>query len=321
MYCNNIAVRNEYLFSAIEQTQLGDFLQEHQLSLYHGVPVSDLSPMDGSAAPPAQDGWITFLVCQGDAALLAAYMPRAKWDRGDSPDGFPGLLTLELPDGSPISMCSAIECALESLLSRGDKPHWRFLGRPVPPERVPELARARLVELSYCDRLLKWSPTEYGIDCGLVQSCEFSDGQDIQIGIWCSERTRVNLEKILAWEPAGAGANTAEAIPLSERIARLDQGLCGSGVEAVRRFANTPLDDYMRDFPEELARMRKALPALGASATYQDAAVLVYWLMQDRELWPEELRESFLMLYPGTGTRLMRDLALPLLARVQSRCN
>jgi len=297
--------------------QMRDFFRKHQLSLYHGVPASDLTPVDGSAAPPPQGGWIMFLVCQGDAALLAVYLPQENWGRGKAPDRFPGLLTLELTDCGRTQLVEAIVQVLENLLRSGSRPCWRLLGRPVPPERLPELGRARLVEPTYVfgGEKPQWQPTEYGIDCGLVQSCGFQDNQSFQAGIWCSEQTCVHLEKLLA--QSSAGTNTAAAIPLAQRIAQLHQGLCVSAVEAVRRFAHMPLDTYMKDFPETLARLRSALPMLGADATYQDAAVLIYWLLEDCEQQPEEVRKITASAPAHLGAELMNALTLPVLSRLQ----
>jgi len=319
MYCRNIVFRRNPLLNEIELAQLGEFFQKHGLSLYHGVPASDLAPIDGNAAPPLQGGWVTFLVCRGDAALLAVYLPRESWNRGGAPDKFPGLLTLELTDCGHTQIRAAIGQVLENLLRKESNPRWRFLGRPIPPERLPELARAQLAERAFasgCGRL-QWCPTEYGIDCGLVQGYGFRSGQGFQAGIWCSEQSRVYLEKLLAQGSAGTSAN---AVSLSERLARLDRGLCGSAVEAVRRFAHTPLDVYMKDFPAELARLRKALPALRADDAYQDAAALIYWLLEDYELRPEEVRKSTASAPPGLGAELMNVLALPVLARMRPRC-
>lgn len=296
-----------------------DVFRENQLSLYCGVPASDLVPSDGSAPPPPGSGWFSCLVCQGDTVLLAANLPPEEWDQGGQADGVPGLLTLELPETDYAGMCQTVERTLKQLLGKERTYGYRFLGRPVPSSRLPELARAQLVEQSYDgDSQLHWVPTGYGTDSGLALGYAFWENGDLWVWPWCSEQTDVNLEKILAWEPAGAGTRLEAEIPFSQRIEQLNRGLYSDGVrsaQAIKRLANTPLDDYLKDFPEELDTLRRSLPMLGAAATYQDAAVLIYRLQQYYALWPKEFRDLPLM--PEDGRILMECLALPLLDRLR----
>lgn len=313
MLGNNIVIRGNPRGFARHLMELEVF-QKNRLRLYCGVPVSDLAALNGSDSPPPGSGWFTFLICRGDTALLAANLPPEEWDRGDQDGGVPGLLTLELPEATCVSVCQTIEQALKRLLSKERTYGCRFLGHPVPPERLPELARAQMVEQSHncMYQQLDWLPTEYGTDCGLVLGYVLQDDGDFQEWPWCSEQTDVYLKKILAWEPAGTGTQWKDDIPFSQRVERLNRGLhsdSSHSTRTVRRFAETPLDDYLKEFPKALAELRKAMPMLGASATYQDAAVLVYWLLQDRETRPKELRD----LDGHLGRRLMEHLALPLL--------
>lgn len=296
-----------------------DVFRENQLSLYCGVPASDLVPSDGSAPLPPGSGWFSCLVCQGDTVLLAANLPPKGWDQGSQADGLPGLLTLELLETGHASMCQTVERALQRLLGKERTYGYRFLGRPVPSSRLPELARKQLVEQSYDgDSQLHWIPTGYGTDSGLALGYAFWENGNLWVWPWCSEQTDMSLKKILAWGPGAAGAPLKAQVPFSQRIEQLDRGLYSDAVrsaQAIRRLAKMPLDDYLKDFPNELDKLRKSLPMLGASAAYQDAAVLIYKLQQSYVLWPKELRALPLM--PDDGTILMEYLALPLLARLR----
>lgn len=244
--------------------------------------------------------------------ILTAYLPQEDWNRGSQPDGFPGLLMLEIPETARVR--SSIEQALEKLLCKKRVYTWRFLGHPVLPEDLPELARAQMVERSCGNsREFQWIPTEYGSDCGLALGYVSQDGGTFLMGPWYSEETCANLAKILAWNPAGTPLGGRR--PLAERLAQLPQEPHPSSVEAVRCFSKTPLDDYLKDFPKELAELRKMLLMLDGSAAYQDAAVLTYWLLQNPGVRPEELRQFHLA--AGVGQTLVRYLAMPLLDGTQ----
>ena len=280
MYCKNIVTRgNTHAYAtALMETKV---FRENQLRLYTGVPVSDLAPADGNAASASQKGWITFLICQGDAVILTAYLPQEDWNRGSQPDGFPGLLTLELPETARV--CSSIGQAPEKLLCKKRVYTWRFLGRPVLPEDLSELARAQMVERSCGNsREFQWIPTEYSSDCGLALGYVPQDGGTFLMGPWYSEETCANLAKILAWNPAGTPLGGRR--PLAERLAQL---------------------------PQETSPQQRR----GGQTLFKNAAVLTYWLLQNPDVRPEELRQF--RLAAGVGQTLVRYLALPLLDGTQ----
>lgn len=313
MYCKNIVTRGNTCAYATDLME-AEVFRENRLSLYTDVPVSDLVPEDRSSAPAYQEGWITFLICRGDTAILAAYLPRKDWNRGSQPDGFPGLLTLEIPENTCECVRTTITQALEKMLSKERKYKWHFYRRPVRTEQLQTLYQERMLEVVRGRHGgLSFILNEYGIDRGLFPGCVFQDDGTWQLDFWASERTYGNLERILEGKPESARTPCKKQMSFSERLDRLDRGIRTSSVEAVRRFANVPLDNYLKDFPEELAELRRQLPVLGENATYQDAAVLVYWLMEPSAARPEELRE----VSSSVGAMLMEYLSRPLLGRIK----
>lgn len=313
MHCKNIVMRGtpcDYA-AALMETEV---FRENRLSLYTGVSVSDLTPGDGSSAPASQKGWITFLICRGDAAILAAYLPQRDWNRGSQPDGFPGLLTLEIPENTCECVRTTITQVLERMLSKEGEYKWHIYRRPIRPEQLQTLYQERMLEAVRSRQgKLHFILSEYGMDRGLFQGCVFRDNGTWQTDFWASERTYGSLERVLEGKPESARAPCKKQLSFSERIDRLDRGIRASSVEAVRRFANMPLDSYLQGFPEELAELRRLLPMLGESATYQDTAALVYWLMEPSETRPEELRA----VPSSVGAMLMEYLSRPLLSRIK----
>jgi len=314
MECNNIGLYEDLYFSAQGLTH-SEIFQERRLSLFCSVPFSDLAAADGRTAPPPQDGRITLLVCQGDTALLAANLARK--DQAPPTDGIPGLLTLELQDRSCYQAAEAIEEALKGLLGKDLSYPCRFLGRLIPPGQLEELSQAQLVRIFYDqEEPVEMQPTDYGFDCGLVYGYTFSDSGSLETGVWCSEQTDANLEKILA--QISPKARTSRRIPLEERLSQPSQKPLARDVEAVRRFADRRLDDYLKDFPETLAEVRRCLPMLGPDATYQDAAVIVYWLLQNEAEHPKRVRQV-LEKYPEAKNQsglLLGHLAKPLFSLI-----
>ncbi len=318
MECAHIAVYGDQDLSYYAPYLMEEVFWEHRLSLFCRVPVSDLASADGRAAPLPEDGRISLLICRGDTALLAVLLPPTDQDRGVRPDGIPGLLTLELTDTRRDNHYSTIRQSLYNLLGRDIDYPWRFLGRPVPPGRLETLRQSMLIQhvIDNWEEPPEPHPTDYGIDLGLVEGYTFTDGGSCVAGVWSSPRTDANLDKILARQ--SAQARTSGPLPFAQRLSQLARRPLAGDIEAVRRFANTRLDDYMKGFPEDLAKLRDCLPTLGPDATYQDAAVIIYWLLQTEPERPEGLRRE-LEQYPESGHAggsLFWHLTRPLLSRL-----
>lgn len=319
MECAHIAVYGEqdlsdYSLYLMEE----EVFWEHQLSLFTRVPVSDLASADGRAAPLPEDGRISLLICRGDTAILAVLLPATDQDHGVRPDGIPGLLTLELTGTRLDNHYSTIRQSLYNLLGRDIDYPWRFLGRPVPPRRRETLRQAMLIKqvIDDWEEPPEWHPTDYGINCGLVEGYTFTNNGSCEVGVWSSPRTDANLDKILARH--SAQARTSAPLPLAQRLSQLARRPLAGDIEAVRRFADTCLDDYMKGFPEDLAKLRDCLPMLGPDATYQDAAVMIYWLLRTELERPEGLQRE-LEQYPESshaGGSLFWHLMRPLLSRL-----
>lgn len=110
-----------------------------------------------------------------------------------------------------------------------------------------------------------------------------------------------------------SGIRLSPATSFRQRTGRVLSGLPCSAMTAadeVQRFADMPLTEYLRDFPEELERFQALL---GENARYQDAARYVATQMR-----AEQPGVCAFNGRPTEGKNLMMDLAAPVLATFPS---
>jgi len=92
-------------------------------------------------------------------------------------------------------------------------------------------------------------------------------------------------------------AEEGELLPLKRRLQRLARGRPGEkacSAALVRRLADMPLGEYLRDFPEEREELYRSIPSLNrADATYLDAAHACFCLSMGRSERPPELQGVF----------------------------
>ena len=291
--------------------------RENALCLYCDVPIRDLHPVEGTACRQMAPGSgqdeerIPYLICRDDEALLSfAWLDRADKYLSDRAEGLlhmrvsiEGLLHLWVFVEEPDDTARLIKDTLEKLLSQPTRPAWFYQAQSIPTEFRKGLEKERM--LARCG--LSTLPTEYGRDNGIIRGYRGKASGIPRCGPFCSEQTLERLADTLKKRRTADAGPVREQLSFAQRIEQLNRGLPGNSgysMAVVRRFANMRLDDYMRDFPKELAELREYLP--DHIITYRQAAAAIHQML----LSAEEQED---------GQRLMRNLAQPMASRFREK--
>ena len=316
--CDNIRSAPQKKSAELEVEIIAYFLPCYPtLRLYCDVPLRDVRIKEASGEERALDsdaegenGRLTYLLGdeRGEALLAFEVSPGDTEDSGPAPD-LSDFLLLRLRASHPVDCVERITDALYRKYDGKAKgregkyrPGWSCQLTPIPEQLRGALERAGLLEEG------GEAPTEYGIDFGIVRGYYLKDRDErhrAACAPFCTERVLRNLKELL--EQEHAPDMSWRQRPFAERIRRLSLGIPSNEaycVTMVRRFARTPLESYLRDFPEDLTALREA--AISETATYQQAAAAVYQMLQSEE---EQER----------GKELMQHLAAPLVSEYREK--
>lgn len=271
------------------------------LNVYYDVPASDLL-LDAKCSSDR----ISHVVCLGDEVLIALNKPEL--DEAEK-DVLYSWVRQEVTKRTPSTQEEDVDAVFDYQLHnigfvrkeqalmryRQRFNHGTCLLKPVPVETQIKLSRMKLIEPFKQNEL--WGPTSFGMECGLVIGClSKNDGRVCCVPCW-SKNTHMRVKRACSW---GKDNMEWERVPLKKRIQRLQNGLPSNSAYSksiVETFGNIPLEDYLKDYKEEYARLMECLPP--AAITYQQAAFHIYKMLQN----------------PATkkvGTELMHLLAEPL---------
>lgn len=275
-----------------------DLFYAQGLRLLCGVNLQDVSirnPERFRRQELLPDCLVDYLVCKGDAVLLAIHLT----DRDAWYGKFfhvPGLSVAEITgqqfsDGD----VETILVSLENILQSPVHP-WFCRLQPCPPALTESMRQNVLLE----QEREGLAPTEYGMCCGLVRVVQFGCQQAM-----CSARTARKLPKLLAQMPPQASPQ--DKIPFDSLLQAYRSGLDPSGqvnADLVQEVMDMPISAYMDGFPDELAQLKGGLSQ--QCRTYGDVAHGIYELLHKSGC--EDSDEAY-----ERGMELMRALAAPTL--------
>ena len=293
LYCGNIAAGN-CRFSGERDLFLSPVFRRWHLSLLCGVPLEALEEESRNRAGLPERGLLDYLICREDRPIMALALGE------ESPDPPAGILSLRLPHTSSADILDKTQTALWKFFQNGppaSAPGPRVHLRTVPQNRLEDLAEAHLAR---CTFGRGWFPTEYGKSLGLVRRWSAMEGL-LSPDLVCAPE---------AWpahiRPRLAPRREEDCAGFARKIDRLDRGLSADpayGRAIAARFADMPLEDYLRDCPEALDQLRRELGP--APRTYREAAVAINSLLLQRN--------------KTKGRELMLLLAEPLLAESENK--
>lgn len=346
-YHNNISPERDSLedrclvMEWLSQTRV---FQENQLGIFCHVPLAELTRDDGVEPPKNEGQFFDYLVCKNDCALLAVVLTVEK-----DALTLPCLREVFLDKGN-VDSHDIMQAILEELDSFGwDNPNdddfyndddiynddynydfvssegwWKFQGRPIDSQQIWCFAREQLMykyvpsqRPSKRTAIPVWFPTPYGEDCGLVAGCVAQSRGTICYGTYCASHGRARLEEFLSWRKALPDEMRQKKQPLEQRLRRLNAGRPGNRAHSaalVQQIADSRLDDFLKNFPEELAEVRHIIPNLSSDATYQDVAAICCRLSLPEKEAPYRLANSTI----HTIERTMDCLIKPLLPPVRN---
>lgn len=258
--------------------------EEHSLTLYAYVPLIDLCSYDESnkcwhSATERDDLRVDYLICRGTDVIMAIDVTdseQAPYSKMRVPYLFHAETTvLEMEQGQADSIVEA----LEDLLNGEFRPHWCCSMVEFSDELWDNLIDARLME---AHDLELW-PTEYGNSEGLV-TIIFKQGSMKEVGRSTQYSDRV-------WRK------------LREMFCDRDDY---RGVRFLKKLGDMPLEEYMKEYPQLLERLKILLPE--SCRTYAQAAEAAHCLLQNPRGDNAE-----------NGSLLMHALALPLVSQARAR--
>ena len=252
----------------------------NELSLYCGVPVSDLaSAKDPTPWAEGSDrSRIDYLVCRGADVIMAIEITER-----DGPRGLPfrvddlyfGEMTETQMEQGEVSH---ILRQLERLLKKAGPPLWTCPMTDYPDRQADPL---------FDEQLLRWVmgptppravvPTGYGASTGIVKAYPYSSEETLCIPM-CSPRVARRLEEVLS-----SNRRTPvdrRQIPLAERLQSMKAGLPGNSIHsasAVQVLIDPPLETYLFEFQEELDTLDSGL--MDPCDTFGEAAQAIYYMM------------------------------------------
>ena len=266
--------------------------RSNDLRLLCGVRLCDLEYADGTCPMDKYHDrqLLDYLICKDDRVLLSIDMTDRDPSLGDRMT-LKGLPTSETTgEQFETGDVAGILSLAEALLQGGEPSVWYCRLRPYPPELSGQLFEHRLLQPWGGDA----APTDFGMDLGLVRV--LSPGR---CSAMCTQWTAEKLPRVL-----GDRTFDTSAIGLAlldKRLTAFRSGLLCNGQSSARtvlEFMNTPLDEYMDGFPEELETLQDSLP--GQCVTYGQAACASYGMLLSGD--QAQLDE---------GTSLMCAIAVP----------
>ncbi len=332
-YHNNISPEQDCLerrclvLERLAQTRI---FRENQLGIFCHVPLAELTRDDG-VEPPEDSGQIfDYLVCKNECVLLAVNLAVEK-DALTLPLTLPCLRVITLDRGK-VDSHDILQEILGTLESMGlfdpfadchfvaSEGWWQFPGRPIDAQQTRTFVREQLLyeyvpfKAPSRSTIQVWFPTPYGEDCGLMAGCVVQSSGAVCYGTYCASRGRARLEELLAWKKTLPDEVQQQKQPLEQRLRRLNAGRPGNRAHSaalVRQIADSRLDDFLKDFPEELAAVRRMMPSLPSDATYQDVAAICCRLSLPEKEAPYRLANSTIHTIEGTMNCLIKPLLPP----------
>lgn len=278
-----------------------DLFLHNGLRLLYNVNLRDLSRSPGSqqSYDRLPHSLLDYLVCKGDAVLLAIHLTnRMPWY-----GRFVRVPDLPMAETTAQKLVqgdvSDILETLETVVQAKAPPVWSCRLAPCPPELTEALLDGMLLEQQRDGSLL---PTEYGACQGLVQARE----PDSSRRTLCTPRTAFRLQTQLSHEERRklSEGNPEGRVSFQVILNTYRSGLSIHGYDnanLVQEVMDMPLEQYMDGFPSELEQLEDALP--GQCAAYGQAALEIAKMLQSA-IDPDD--EQYQL-----GVDLMRCLAAP----------
>lgn len=263
------------------------------LELYCDVPVRDIEYMGkaygGNPELGIQDERnIDFLLCQKGDVLVAIQLTAVENESERKAGSLPGLPVLSF---NMWELNSATEDFMEGWLERKLKEEktkkYSFKAYVLRPKLQQILVKKYLLKEEVSEVPLR-TVTEYGKDSGIIEGYSISKEGRVCRRLFCSERGRGIILENLKWNRENL-EKQAKKMPFSERIKKLNEGIPSDGmymVSIIKKFANMPVDRYLKNVPNALEELKKELydfDGLEGSITYQQAAVSIYKMIQSEE--------------------------------------
>lgn len=264
------------------------------LKLLCGVSLSDVRPADDANIwhEQATRNLLDYLVCRDDGVLLAINVSDRDPCRGDCVR-VPDLPTAETTRGQfEQGDVADILAQLDTILREGDSPVWYCRLQPYPAELAEQLFAEVLLETQANGNV---APTDYGMCIGLVKVL-----RNGRCSTLCTRQTAEWLPQFLQDNRPRVTPDN-ERLPFEEHLKAFRSGLLSNGqngARLVQEVMDTPLEEYMDGFPEELATLRQSLS--DQCTTYGEAAYTIYSMLHS----PDEVLFD-------EGVALMRLLAAP----------
>lgn len=289
-----------------------EVFRRNNLTLHCNVPAQNLA----HAVDPDDSIWnaghIDYLVCRGPRAVLAVSLLR-DLQTADTVDGPPQLKDgLRDPSGRKLLPCAMVSendllqgrtrfllQALEQVLAASDRREFPCRIHVFTNEEFHRFSQPNKGLLALTSR--GTFITEYGVSYGIFR-IRTSTGRH---NFCCFPQDLKKLEEA----EFSQKIQIPNAVTFEERAERIRNGLpCSTDAltEMVRGFAETPLTEYLQDFPQQLERFQAIL---GEQATYQDAARYISALMRREQPGVCAFNDR-----STEGKQLMLDLAAPVLA-------
>lgn len=334
MWYENLTKRKNLLPLAQALMNAEVFQKNHKLTLYCGVPREALGAREQTPPPGGPVGQaFDYVCCKGDVPILTVTLvSESRWgapaEDGRSGSGaaqlnLPDVLSLAFPDNELEKAQQCIADVLGKAAGIAADQELRFLGQEVEPasQLEQEMLAAKLLRPvpfhgggpSPKRGRGQKEPTQYGWECGLMLGFSAGENHAYACKVYYVPHAPALCGALSRRNAHGDARQWRETIPLEQSLTRLRQGLPSDSAYSaiqVQKMADMPLDDYLRDFPEELADLRRALPELEEDAVYRDAAALIHRRSCQRT-WTEE---------PGLSTEYSwctQILAKPLLRACQ----
>lgn len=266
------------------------------LRLYCNVALSDL----GSE----KEGLVDFVICKGEEILLAVEITDP--EGGDEGKDLRGIPVLKVPiQQAGNRTLEFLDSYIKKALREKEKERSRYAPQPVSEELQEKMLRERMLEQPQNNVCL---PTQYGSSSGVVRGYV-----GMMQKLFCTEQAKEKIMDIWEWKNQPEGRRRNRRIPFAKRLEQLGTlKLSGNedSIHHLRDFAALPVDDYMKDCPNELAKLKKCLHI--SERPGQKITCLQVVRAADRCLHSEQ---------EETGRRIMQLFAAPLVHEYERRKN